>query len=88
MECIRKNTVFTNVSKGVAAKSKDLRKAFGSTDQETICKQILEKGESRFAGMSSKIEAREYFASEADIDKHKNHSSMIELSAATANRKS
>ena len=37
--------VFTNVSKGNVAKTKDLLEAFGKADTLTICKEILNKGE-------------------------------------------
>ncbi|CAG9765515.1 unnamed protein product [Ceutorhynchus assimilis] len=44
-EVLQTHTVFTNVSKGQAAKKEDLIKAFGIEDQTEICKQILAKGE-------------------------------------------
>lgn len=37
--------VYINVSKGELAKSQDLKKAFGTTDQDTIVAEILKKGE-------------------------------------------
>ena len=37
--------VYKDVEKGEYAKSKDLEKAFGTSDQETICLEILSKGE-------------------------------------------
>jgi ribosome maturation protein Sdo1 len=39
------DTVFTNVSKGNLASSKDLLEAFGTSDQKAVCKEILDKGE-------------------------------------------
>ncbi|KAL6305643.1 Shwachman-Bodian-diamond syndrome protein [Sparassis latifolia] len=39
------SNVFINVSKGELAKSQDLQKAFGTTDTNTIVKEILKKGE-------------------------------------------
>jgi len=44
-EVIQTDTIFTNVSKGVVAKEDDLRKAFGTTDAEEICRKILKSGE-------------------------------------------
>lgn len=44
-EVLQARTVFTNVSKGVAARNDELTKAFGTTDQDAICNIILEKGE-------------------------------------------
>ena len=39
------DTVFTNVTKGLLANSKDLIEAFGTSDQILVCKEILDKGE-------------------------------------------
>lgn len=44
-EVLQIDTVFTNVSKGMLASSKDLMDAFGTTDQMKVCQEILEKGE-------------------------------------------
>lgn len=44
-EVLQIDTVFTNVSKGMLAKSKDLMDAFGTVDQQLVCKEILDKGE-------------------------------------------
>ena len=44
-EVLQIDTVFTNVSKGLLASSKDLMEAFGTADQRTVCKEILDKGE-------------------------------------------
>lgn len=44
-EVLQIDNVFHNVSKGVLANKKDLLKAFGTDDQEAICKIILEKGD-------------------------------------------
>lgn len=37
--------IYSNVSKGIQAKADDLRRAFGTVDEEEICRTILEKGE-------------------------------------------
>lgn len=42
---LQATTVFSNVSKGVLAKDKELQAAFGTTDQRAICLEILAKGE-------------------------------------------
>ncbi|KIJ45074.1 hypothetical protein M422DRAFT_227635 [Sphaerobolus stellatus SS14] len=39
------SNVFTNVSKGEVAKANDLQKAFGTSDRDTVVKEILKKGE-------------------------------------------
>ena len=44
-EVVQIENVFTNVSKGAAVPQEDLKKAFGTTDIETIIKEILKKGE-------------------------------------------
>ncbi|XP_037496050.1 ribosome maturation protein SBDS isoform X2 [Jatropha curcas] len=41
-EVLQSHTVYSNVSKGVLAKSKDLMKAFGTDDQTKICLEALE----------------------------------------------
>ncbi|PIN13015.1 putative exosome subunit [Handroanthus impetiginosus] len=49
-EVLQSHTVYSNVSKGILAKSKDLVAAFGTDDQTKICLEILEKGELQVAG--------------------------------------
>jgi len=44
-EVLQVAAVFSNVSKGNLANTKDVADAFGTTDTLTVCKQILEKGE-------------------------------------------
>jgi len=44
-EVLQTPLVFTNVSKGQGAKVDDLKAAFGTDDQKTICLEILSKGE-------------------------------------------
>ena len=44
-EVLQTDRVFTNVSKGEFAKSSDLKKAFGTTNEEEICRLILQKGQ-------------------------------------------
>lgn len=44
-EVLQTDRVFTNVSKGQFASSKDLQTAFGTTDQEEVCKIILDNGQ-------------------------------------------
>lgn len=41
-EVLQSHTVYSNVSKGVLAKSKDLMKAFGTDDQTKICLEVRE----------------------------------------------
>jgi ribosome maturation protein SDO1 len=44
-EVLQVETVFTNVSKGLLASSKDLVDVFGTADQLLACKEILDRGE-------------------------------------------
>lgn len=44
-EVLQTTTVFLNVGKGTVAKEKELQAAFGTTDQEKICLEILARGE-------------------------------------------
>lgn len=48
-EVLQSHTVYSNVSKGVLAKSKDLIAAFGTDDQTKIC---LEVGKICFVNVS------------------------------------
>lgn len=43
-EVLQTDRVFTNVSKGLFASSKDLQSAFDTTDEEKVCRLILAKG--------------------------------------------
>ena len=40
-EVLQTHTVFMNVSKGQAAKSEDLKRAFGTENHSEICLQVL-----------------------------------------------
>ncbi|KAK2974539.1 hypothetical protein RJ640_007383 [Escallonia rubra] len=60
-------TVYTNVSKGVLAKSKDLKAAFGMDDQTKICLEILEKGELQVAGKERESQLSNQFRDIATI---------------------
>eukprot|EP00743_Colponemidia_sp_Colp-15_P002095 GILK01002272.1.p1 GENE.GILK01002272.1~~GILK01002272.1.p1 ORF type:complete len:355 (+),score=71.65 GILK01002272.1:51-1115(+) len=44
-EVLQVHSVFTNVSKGILANKKELMTAFGTEDQQTVLKLILDKGE-------------------------------------------
>lgn len=44
-EVLQTTDVFTNVSKGQFAKKEDLAKAFGTSESEAICREILAKGD-------------------------------------------
>ena len=44
-EVLQIDSIFTNVSKGLLASAKDLMETFGTSDTNTVCRIILEKGE-------------------------------------------
>eukprot|EP01038_Epipyxis_sp_PR26KG_P011894 gene11894-15912_t len=44
-EVLQIDSIFSNVSKGMLANSKDLLAIFGTTDSKIICQEILDKGE-------------------------------------------
>ncbi|KAK9735050.1 hypothetical protein RND81_04G180500 [Saponaria officinalis] len=66
-EVLQSHTVYTNVSKGVLAKSKDLIAAFGTDDQTKICIEILEKGELQVAGKEREAQLSSQFRDIATI---------------------
>lgn len=41
-EVLQSHTVYSNVSKGILAKSKDLIRAFGSDEETKICLEVSE----------------------------------------------
>lgn len=44
-EVLQTTSVFFNVSKGIFASAADLHQAFGTSDEEAVCRIILDKGE-------------------------------------------
>ncbi|KAK3032420.1 hypothetical protein RJ639_037147 [Escallonia herrerae] len=64
---VASHTVYSNVSKGVLAKSKDLKAAFGMDDQTKICLEILEKGELQVAGKERESQLSNQFRDIATI---------------------
>ncbi|KVH98765.1 ribosome maturation protein SBDS isoform X1 [Cynara cardunculus var. scolymus] len=66
-EVLQSHTVYTNVGKGVLAKSKDLLAAFGMDDQTKICLEILEKGELQVAGKERESQLSNQFRDIATI---------------------
>ncbi|CAM8987562.1 unnamed protein product [Rhodiola kirilowii] len=66
-EVLQSQTVYSNVSKGVLAKSKDLIAAFGIDDQSKICLEILDKGELQVAGKERESQLSSQFRDIATI---------------------
>ena len=48
-EVVQTTTIFANVSKGVLAKHEDMQAVFGSTDEDAICRRILQDGDLQVA---------------------------------------
>jgi len=66
-EVLQTHTVFTNVSKGVLAKSKDLIQVFGTDDEDKVCLEILEKGELQVADRERESQLSNQFRDIATI---------------------
>lgn len=66
-EVLQSQTVYTNVSKALIAKSTDLMRAFGTDDQHKICLEILEKGELQVAGKERESKLQSQFRDIATI---------------------
>lgn len=66
-EVLQSQTVYSNVSKGVLAKSKELKAAFGMDDQTKICLEILEKGDLQVAGKERESQLSNQFRDIATI---------------------
>jgi len=66
-EVLQSHTVYSNVSKGVLAKSKDLTKTFGTDDLTKICIEILEKGELQVSGKEREAQLSSQFRDIATI---------------------
>lgn len=66
-EVLQSRTVYSNVSRGILAKSQDLNVAFKTTDQSKICEEILEKGELQVAGKERESQLSTQFRDIATI---------------------
>lgn len=60
-EVLQVITVFMNVSKGEVAKDQDLKQAFGSADQEEICRKILKSGDLQVSDREREIQLEAHF---------------------------
>lgn len=66
-EVLQSQTVYSNVSKGILAKSLDLERAFGTDDHSKICLEILDKGELQVAGKERESQLSSQFRDIATI---------------------
>ena len=44
-EVLQVHTIFANVDKGILASSEDMMEAFGTDDEDTVCVEVLNRGE-------------------------------------------
>mmetsp|Transcript_12747 Transcript_12747/g.32581 ORF Transcript_12747/g.32581 Transcript_12747/m.32581 type:complete len:492 (+) Transcript_12747:166-1641(+) len=66
-EVLQIDRVFENVSKGVVAKNKDLVDVFGTDDQDTVCRIILNKGTSQVSDRERSMHYESMFRNVATI---------------------
>jgi len=66
-EVLQIERVFTNVSKGIVASSKDLKEVFGTDDEKEVCRIILEKGDLQVSGKERNQQIDEKFKEIANI---------------------
>ncbi|GFT60924.1 ribosome maturation protein SBDS [Nephila pilipes] len=66
-EVLQTHVVFTNVSKGQAAKKEDLIKCFGKDNQTEICEEILDKGELQISEKERQVQLESTFKDIATI---------------------
>lgn len=66
-EVLQTPTIFTNVSKGIAAKKDELKKCFGTLDEQQIVFTILDKGEMQVSGEERKRQLDTLFRDIATI---------------------
>mmetsp|Transcript_913 Transcript_913/g.1795 ORF Transcript_913/g.1795 Transcript_913/m.1795 type:complete len:378 (+) Transcript_913:59-1192(+) len=60
-EVLQTDTVFSNVSKAVMAKEKDLQKAFGTVNLEEICRKILKSGDLQVSDKEREVHMESLF---------------------------
>lgn len=66
-EVLQTHSVFTNVSKGVLAKTSDLKNAFGTADTDAIVLEILKRGELQVSERERAVHADNLFQEIATI---------------------
>ncbi|KAG8187565.1 hypothetical protein JTE90_008451 [Oedothorax gibbosus] len=66
-EVLQTHVVFTNVSKGQAAKKEDLIKCFGKDNHTEICEEILSKGELQISEKERQVQLESMFKDVATI---------------------
>ena len=66
-EVLQTDAVFSNVSKGIVAKGKDMVKAFGTDDPESVCRIILKKGNLQVSDKEREMHLQNMFKDIATI---------------------
>uniref|UniRef100_A0A383WNC8 SBDS family rRNA metabolism protein n=1 Tax=Tetradesmus obliquus TaxID=3088 RepID=A0A383WNC8_TETOB len=66
-EVLQTTAIFANVGKGVMAAKEDLMEAFGTTDEEKICLEILAKGELQVSDKERQAQQDNLFKDVASI---------------------
>ena len=60
-EVLQVHTIYANLDKGILAKSEDLVEAFGTDDEDTICVEILNKGEFQVSEQERQMQVEALF---------------------------
>mmetsp|Transcript_66940 Transcript_66940/g.131938 ORF Transcript_66940/g.131938 Transcript_66940/m.131938 type:complete len:362 (-) Transcript_66940:82-1167(-) len=60
-EVLQTETIFTNVSRAIVANDKDLKKAFGTTNSEEICRKILKSGDLQVSEKEREVQLESVF---------------------------
>mmetsp|Transcript_8215 Transcript_8215/g.24183 ORF Transcript_8215/g.24183 Transcript_8215/m.24183 type:complete len:358 (+) Transcript_8215:51-1124(+) len=66
-EVVHSFQIYTNVSKGVLAKGDDMAAAFGTDDDEEVCKQILKEGDLQVSDKERQLQLESLFHEIATI---------------------
>lgn len=66
-EVLQVHTVFTNVSKGIAANKQDLKNSFGNMEEKNIVLEILGKGELQISEKEREVMSEKLFRDIASI---------------------
>lgn len=60
-EVLQTETVFTNVSRAIVANDKDLQKAFGTSNNEEVCRKILKSGDLQVSEKEREVQLESSF---------------------------
>ena len=60
-EVLQVHTIYSNLDKGILAKSEDLIEAFGTDDEDKVCVEVLNKGEFQVSEQERQMQVDELF---------------------------